>query len=62
MRALKIQSKNLLNMKIVVNSLNFVFLVEVKIKSTYEILNLAFQFIKNTKLHFGTRTQQPVII
>ena len=60
MRALKIQSKNLLNMKIVVNSLNFVFLVEVKIKSRYKILNLVFQFIKNTKLHFGT--QQPVII
>ena len=33
---LKIQIKNLLNMKIVVNYLNFVF-----------------QFIKNTKWHFG---------
>ena len=33
MRALKIQSENLLNMKIVVNYLSFVFHVEVKAKS-----------------------------
>ena len=51
-RALKIQSKNLLNMKIVVNDLNFVFHNEVKTKSNYEILNFAFQLIKNTKWHF----------
>ena len=50
-RALKIQSKNLLNMKIVANDLNFVFHNEVK-KSNYEILNFAFQLIKNTKWHF----------
>ena len=39
-------------MKIVVNDLNFVFQNEVK-KSNYEILNFAFQLIKNTKWHFG---------
>ena len=46
MRVLKIQSKNLLNMKIVVASF------EVKTKSN-KILNFVFQFIKNTKWHFG---------
>ena len=40
-------------MKMVVNSLNFVFLIEVKSKSKYRILNFVFQFIKNTKWHFG---------
>ena len=35
MEALKIQSKNLLNMKIAVNYLNFVFHIEVKTKSKY---------------------------
>ena len=39
-------------MKIVVNDLNFVFHNEIK-KSNYEILNFAFQLIKNTKWHFG---------
>ena len=53
MKLLKIQSKNLLNMKAVVNYLNFVFLTEVKSKSKYRILNFVFQFIKNTKWHFG---------
>ena len=53
MRVLKIQSKNLLNMKIVVNYLNFVFQIEVNTKSKYKILNFVFQFIKNTKWHFG---------
>ena len=33
MRPLKVQSKNLLSMKIVVNFLNFVFHIEVKTKS-----------------------------
>ena len=42
MRALKIQGKHLLNMKIVVNYWNF-----------------AFQFIKNTKLHFGQTDSIP---
>ena len=49
MRASKIQSKNLLNMKIVVNYLNFVFHIEVKTKSNDKFLNFVFQFIKNAK-------------
>ena len=53
MKVLKIQRKNLLSMKMVVNYLNFVFLIEVKSKSKYRILNFVFQFIKNTKWHFG---------
>ena len=53
MKVLKIQRKNQLNMKMVVNYLNFVFLIEVKAKSKYGILNFVFQFIKNTKWHFG---------
>ena len=40
-------------MKIVVNYLNFVFLTEVKTKSNDKFLNFVFQFIKNTKWHFG---------
>ena len=36
MRALKIQSKSLLNMKLVVIYLNFVFHIEVKTKSKYK--------------------------
>ena len=53
MRVLKNQSKTLLNMKMVVTCLNFVFHIEVKTKSTYKILNLVFQFIKKMKWHFG---------
>ena len=53
MKVLKIQRKNLLSMKMVVNYLNFVFLIEVKSKSKYRILNFVFQFIKNTKWYFG---------
>ena len=49
----KFQSKNILNMKMVVNYLNFVFYIEVKTKSKYKILNFVFQFFKNTKWHFG---------
>ena len=30
-----------------------VFVIEVKTKSKYRILNFLFQFIKNTKWHFG---------
>ena len=52
MRALKSQSKILLNMNIVVNYLNFVFNIEVKAKSKYKILNFGFQFIKKTKWYF----------
>ena len=53
MNALKIQSKNLLNMKMVFNYLNLVFLIEIKTKRNYRILSFVFQFIKNTKWHFG---------
>ena len=49
MKVLKIQRKNLLNMKIVVSYLNFVFFNEVKAESKYKILNFVFQFIKETK-------------
>ena len=53
MKVLKIQRKNLSNMKMVVSYLNFVFFIEVKAKSKYSILNFVFQFIKKTKWHFG---------
>ena len=60
MKVLKIQRKNLLNMKIVVIYLNFVFFIEVKTKSKYRILNFVSQFIKKTKWHFGnTDLHQP---
>ena len=55
MVALKIQSKNLLNMKIVDKYLNFVFHIEVKTKSKYKILNFVFQFIKTRNDTLGTR-------
>ena len=42
MKLLKIQRKNLLNMKTVVNYLDFVFLVEVKVKSNYRIFEFFF--------------------
>ena len=53
MKVLKMQRKTLLNMKMVVSYLNFVFFIEVKAKSKYRILNFVFQFIKKTKWHFG---------
>ena len=53
MKVLKIQRKNLLNMKMVVSYLNFAFFIKVKAKSKYRILNFVFQFIKKTKWHFG---------
>ena len=53
MKVLKIQRKNLLSMKMVVNYFNFVFLTEVKSKSKYRILSFVFQFIKNTQWYFG---------
>ena len=40
-------------MKIVASYLNFVFHIEVKSKSNHKFLNFVFQFIKNTKWHFG---------
>ena len=52
MRELKIQNKYLLNMKVAVNYLNFVFHLEVKTKYWNQILNFVFQFIKVTKWHF----------
>ena len=52
MRVLKIQRKTLLNMKMVVKYLNFVFDIDLKTKSNYKILNFGFQFIKNMKWHF----------
>ena len=51
-KGIKNSKKNLLNMKMVVNYLNFVFLNEVKSKSKYRILDFVFQFIKNTKLGY----------
>ena len=47
------ETKNLLNMEMTVNYLNFVLRIEVQTKSKYRILNFVFQFIKNTKWHFG---------
>ena len=41
-KLLKIQQKNLLNMKMVVNYLNFVFLIEVKAKSKSMIFEFRF--------------------
>ena len=52
-RTLKIQTKNLLNMNIVVIYSNFTFRIEVKTKSKYIILDFVFRFIKNMKWHFG---------
>ena len=53
MKVLKIQRKNLLNMKMVVSYLNFIFFIAVKAKSKYRILNFIFKFTKNTKWYFG---------
>ena len=53
MKLFKIQRKNLLNMKMVVSYLNFVFFIELKAKSKYRVLNFVFQFTKSTKWHFG---------
>ena len=52
-KVLKIQRMNLLNMKMVVSYLNFVFFIKVKSKSKYRISNFVFQFIKKMKWHFG---------
>ena len=58
----KIQSKSLLNLKIVVNYLNFVFRIEIKTKSKYNILNFIFQFIKNRKWHFGYTDYNGIVV
>ena len=50
-------------MKMAVNYLNFVFLIEAKAKSKYRIFEFRFQFIKNTKWHFGyTGSPVPVTL
>ena len=48
MRTLKTQSEDLFNLQMVVSYLNFVFHIELKVKSKYKILNFVFQLIKNT--------------
>ena len=48
MTVLKIQTKNLLIMKIVVSYLNFTFRIRVKTKSKFKISNFVFQFISKT--------------
>ena len=49
MRTSKIQNKNLLNMKLVVNYLNFIFHVKVKTKFKYKI-----SFLNLSKTQSGT--------
>ena len=46
-------------MKIVVNYLNVVFHIEVKTKFNDKFWNFVFQFIKNTKWHFGNTDYYP---
>ena len=62
MRALKIQSKNLLNMEVVVSYLSFVFHIKVKTKSKHKNLNFVFQYIKDTKWHFGYTDSHQMIL
>ena len=50
MKALKIQGKNLLNMKMVVNYLNFVFLIKVKAKSKYRISEFRFSIYEKHEM------------
>ena len=50
MKVLKIQRKNLLNMKMVVNYLNFVFLIEVKVKPKYWIFEFHFSIYQKHKM------------
>ena len=56
MRALKIQSKNRFNMKIVANYFNFVFHIEVNTKSKHKILN----FVKTKNGTSDTRISNVV--
>ena len=58
MRELKTQSKDLLNMKIVANYLNFVFHIEIKTKSNHRILNFFFNLSKTRNGTLGTRVLQ----
>ena len=50
MKLLKIQRKNLLNMKMVVNYLSFVFLIEVKAKSEYRIFEFCFSIYQKHEM------------
>ena len=54
-RVLKIQSKTLLKMKMIVKYLSFVFHIEVKTKSNYKILNFVFNLSKTGNGTLGTR-------
>ena len=47
---LNIQRKNLLNMKMVVNYLNFVFLIEVKAKSKHRIFEFRFSIYQKHEM------------
>ena len=50
MKVLKIQRKNLLNMKMVVNYLNFVFLIDAKAKSKYMIFEFRFSVYQKDEM------------
>ena len=50
MKVLKIQRKNLLNMKIIVSYLNFVFLIEVKAKSKSRISEFRFSIYQKHEM------------
>ena len=50
MKVLNIQRKNLLNMKMVVNYLNFVFLIEVKANSKYKIFEFRFSIYQKHEM------------
>ena len=54
MKVLKIQGKNLLNMKMVVSYLNFVFFIEVKAKSKHKSVNSFFNLSKKRNGTLGT--------
>ena len=61
MNALKIQSKNLLNMKMVVNYLNFVFHIKVKTKSIESRISF-FKLSKTRNDTLVTRIQFTVAL
>ena len=50
MKLLKIQRKNLLKVKMVVNYLNFVVLIEVKAKSKYRIFEFRFSIYQKHEM------------
>ena len=50
MKVLKIQTKNLLNIKMKVNYLDFVFRIEVRTKSKYRILNFRFSIYQKHEM------------